>query len=290
LFQQSEGIMGIFSYLKSTIISKVVMAITGVLLLLFLFGHMAGNMQIFTGKEAFNAYAHFLQGLGELLWIIRIVLFLLLVFHVITSVRLKLLNWSAKPDGYKVKNYLKASINARTMFWTGLMIFCFLVFHLLHYTTGTLDPEIYNHNEYYKTNAEFAIDANNAKDYIASQKDNSEKCPEYQKKCCGKITVDGKDVYISKTGEVVFERHDAYLMVIKGFQNPIASILYIIGMLILAFHVTHAIQSAFQTLGFNHPNWFPCIERWSMILGILLAIGYISIPLSILLGLVGGGL
>lgn len=269
--------MGLFSYLKSTIISKVVMAVTGVILLLFLFGHMAGNLQIFLGREVFNTYAHFLQSLGELLWVIRIVLFLALVFHIITSIRLKILNWSAKPTGYKVKNYLKATFNARTMFWTGLLIFCFLVFHLLHYTTGTLEPEIYGHKDYYESNADFAVSASAIPPQALEQGFE------------GEITVDGEKMYISEPGKVVFERHDAYQMVIRGFQNPIASVLYIIGMIILAFHIMHAIQSAFQTLGLNHPNSFPVIERWSIILGVLLALGYIAVPVSILLGLTGGG-
>lgn len=296
--------MGIFCYLKSTIISKVVMAVTGILLLLFLFGHMVGNLQVFAGKDVFNTYAHFLQGLGELLWVIRISLFVFLVLHVITSIRLKMLNWSAKPESYKVKNYLRASINARTMFWTGLLIFCFLVFHLLHYTTGTLDSEIYGHTDYYEGNAMLAVPANpHHHNSIAKPTANisDNECPGHYKSkgdccdranddCCNNVKVDGRRMYVSAVGKVIYERHDAYIMVIKGFQNPIATLLYIIGMIILAFHITHAIQSAFQTLGFNHPNYFPAIQRWSIILGIILALGYISIPVSILLGLVGGGI
>ncbi len=247
------------------------------ILLLFLFGHMAGNLQVFAGREVFNTYAHFLQSLGELLWLIRIGLFLALVFHVITSLRLKFLNWSAKPTGYKMTNFLRATFSARTMFWTGLLIFCFLVFHLLHYTTGTLDPEIYGHPDYYESNAELAVNETAIHPEALAQG------------LEGKITVDGETMYISEAGEVVFERHDAYRMVIEGFRNPIASLLYIVGMIILAFHIMHAIQSAFQTLGFNHPNSFPVIERWSIILGVLLALGYIVVPVSILLGLTGGG-
>ena len=257
--------MGLLNFLKSTILSKVVMASTGVILVLFIIGHTVGNLQIYLGSETFNHYAHFLQGLGELLWIIRIVLFLSLVLHVITAIRLFALNSGAKPVKYKIKKYVRAKLTARTMIWTGLMIFAFLVYHLLHFTTGTIHPENYGHEEYYESNIEY-----------------------YQAEAEGDIEfMDAKYKHV-EDGKVLLERHNAYYMVIKGFQDPISSILYIIGVVLLGFHLSHAIQSCFQTLGIHGPKFTPWMIRLSNALSFIIVVLLISIPITILLGLVGG--
>ncbi|MFP4527998.1 MAG: succinate dehydrogenase cytochrome b subunit [Candidatus Kapaibacterium sp.] len=231
--------MALFDYLKSTILSKIVMAVTGVLLVLYIIGHTLGNLQIYAGRDVFNSYAAALQGLGEGLWIIRIVLILVLVFHIITSVRLKLLNNSTKPTKYQVKQYVVAKLTSRTMFWTGVMIFAFLTYHLLHFTAGVTDPSIYGHVEHYGP-------------------------------------------------QELFERHDVYWMVIQGFQQPVVSIVYIVGVILLGFHLSHAIQSMFQTLGFNHPKYNGFVRGLGPWLSTLIVLGLISIPISILFRLVGG--
>jgi succinate dehydrogenase / fumarate reductase cytochrome b subunit len=130
-------------FLQSTILSKIVMAVTGVILVLFLLGHMAGNLQMYSGPEKMNTYAHFLQGLGGMLWFIRAFLALCALLHIITSVRLKLLNLEARPVQYVMKKWVKASINSRTMLWTGSLIGLFLAYHLLHFTFRTTNPGVY---------------------------------------------------------------------------------------------------------------------------------------------------
>lgn len=259
--------MGLLAYLKSTILSKVVMAVTGVILVLFLTGHMIGNLQIFIGKETFNTYAQFLQGLGELLWVIRGVLILSILLHILTSVYLTFLNNSARPVNYKFRKYIKAKLSSRTMIWTGIMISCFLIYHLMHFTIGTADPEIYGHKEYYEKNTEYVVEDPN-----------------------GSIIADGEKFSEAEGYEILFERHDVYYMVIKGFQKPLAVIFYIIGMIILGFHLNHAIQSMFQTLGIGGPKFTAAMIKISTILSILIALGYIAIPISIISGIVGGGL
>ena len=97
--------MAIMNFLKSSLLSKVVMAATGVILVGFITFHMVGNLQVFIGREVFNAYAEFLQSLGELLWLLRFVLILALLLHILTSVRLTALNMGAKPVKYKVKKW-----------------------------------------------------------------------------------------------------------------------------------------------------------------------------------------
>ncbi len=232
--------MGVLSFLKSTILSKVVMALTGLILVLFIVGHTIGNLQIFLGAEVFNTYAAFLQGLGELLWAIRGGLLIALILHVYTSIRLKLLNSGAKPQAYQVKRYIKSSFGGRTMIWTGLMIFAFLVYHILHFTVGSVQPEHFHYVENFGPNG-------------------------------------------------MFERHDVFKMVILGFRDPLVSGFYVLGVVLLGFHLSHAVQSMFQTLGFNNPKYFGTIEKASGIFGVAIALALISIPVSIFLGF-GGNL
>jgi len=281
--------MILINYLKSTILSKFVMAITGVILVLFVIGHCVGNLQVFLGKDAFNSYAYFLQErLGELLWLIRIGLIAAAEIHIITSVWLKFLNWGAKPTKYQVKNYVKARLTSRTMIWTGIMIFAFLTYHILHFTMGVVHPEDYNKTDYYVTNAVSVDKVNNG---TLNDTEGSDEC------CAEGTATNAKESIINYNGSmykvegdepILSERHDAYAMVISGFQKPLVSILYIIGVILLGFHLNHAIQSSFQTLGYNNPKYFPKIVAGSTILSILIVLCYIAIPISILLGLVGG--
>jgi succinate dehydrogenase / fumarate reductase, cytochrome b subunit len=265
--------MAIFSYLKSTILSKIVMAVTGVLLVLYIIGHTVGNMQVYLGPDPLNTYAHFLQSLGEGLWIIRIVLGIALVLHIITSIKLKLHNMGAKPDKYQVKNYVKATLTSRTMIWTGIMIFAFLIFHLAHFTTGDVNSEDYakNHPEYYKGELHLALDN-----------------PDGTFEVINKEWMSAQQELASESIGIVHSRPDVYYMMVKSFQKWWISVVYIIGVILLGFHLNHAIQSMIQTLGLNHPKYFNCFERASTWLSIIIVLCLISIPITILTGLVGG--
>jgi succinate dehydrogenase / fumarate reductase cytochrome b subunit len=270
------------------------MAITGIILVLYLIGHTLGNMQIYLGKDVLNAYAHFLQSTGELLWVIRIVLFLCVVLHIITSVYLKFYNLGAKPNKYQVKGYVKARLSSRTMIWTGIMIFAFVLYHLLHFTVGVTDPENYakKHLEYYDSKASVfemnemsALSQSNVSNLqnkeVASEGKNSEASKTIYK------SKDGKLYSLEGDEKVLFARPDVYYMVVKGFQNIPVSIFYIIAVVLLGFHLNHAIQSAFQTLGWNHPKYFKKVVAGSTILSIFIVACLISIPITILAGLVG---
>ncbi|MGA2296157.1 MAG: succinate dehydrogenase cytochrome b subunit [FCB group bacterium] len=275
-----------FNYLKSTIMSKIVMGVTGVILVLFIIGHSIGNLQVFVGKEALNNYAYFLQSLGEILWIIRIVLLLCLIFHIITSIRLKFLNLGAKSQKYRVRNYINAKLTARTMIWTGIMVFAFLAYHLLHFTIGVTNPKDYEHHDYYEKNASSFI-----KNPFESMQGNQKQMEDIIAN--NKYTIvkyEGESYLKNPHTKVLFVRHDVYYMVVKGFQNPLITILYIIGVILLGFHLNHAIQSAFQTLGFNHPSYTPKIIAGSTILSTIVVIFFISVPIACLLRIVGGSL
>src|SRR6201996_5801372 len=91
------------SFWGSTNGKKVVMAVTGAIMFLFVIGHVAGNLQIFEGPAKLNAYGHFLHSIGEILWVVRIVLIAAIILHITATVQLGLRNKAARPVGYSRK-------------------------------------------------------------------------------------------------------------------------------------------------------------------------------------------
>ena len=125
---------------SSTIGLKVVMALTGVGLIGFVLIHMLGHLQVFAGRDAYNAYAKFLQGLGELKWLARAGLLGILVAHVMSAVKLNARNQAARPQAYAVKTNKATTPYALSMVYTGFTILAFIGYHLAHFTlnvTGT---------------------------------------------------------------------------------------------------------------------------------------------------------
>lgn len=133
---------------SSVIGKKVVMAVTGAVLILFVIAHMLGNLKMFSGPEEINAYSRFLRevgwpelGYGQLLWIVRSVLFLSVILHITAAVQLTLLNRKARPVGYDSRKNVETTWGAVTMRWGGLLIAIFIVFHLFHFTAGMVGFE-----------------------------------------------------------------------------------------------------------------------------------------------------
>jgi succinate dehydrogenase / fumarate reductase cytochrome b subunit len=213
--------------MRSSLGGKYLVAVTGLLLVLFLVAHLAGNLLLFQGPSAMNQYAQQLRSLGPLLWVARIGLLVIALSHVVLALKLNLANKSARPVPYARKIYLNATLASRTMLPTGLCLLLFIFFHLADFTLRL------TRNEYQ--------------------------------------TIDASNVYET---------------VVAGFSNPIHSTFYILMMIVLGMHLNHGITSLFQTLGVNHPKYNP-IFKWSgPVLGTLLALGFSSLPLSVLLGLV----
>ncbi len=120
--------------LTNTIGRKVLMAVTGFFMLLFVIVHLLGNSSIFLGQSALNTYAEKLHSLGPLVWAFRAFMLAMLGIHVIFGVLLTLENWAANPGKYAVNRKLKANFSSQTMIWTGILLFAFLVYHLLQFT------------------------------------------------------------------------------------------------------------------------------------------------------------
>lgn len=216
---------------SSTLGLKLIVAATGVVLLLFVIGHMAGNLQVFLGREVFNAYGEKLRAFPALLWIARAVIALAAIVHIVATIRLTLLNNAARPIAYAKKSSVKATLGSRTMVLSGLMVLAFVVYHLAHFTWRITNPQ-------YQTMLD------------------------------------------------VHKNPDIYAMVIAGFTNPLIAISYVAAMVLLGFHLSHGISSIFQTAGLATTNSLPKYERAALVITVVVIGGYVSIPLSILLGVV----
>jgi len=120
------------------------MAVTGLLLLLFAIVHMVGHLQMFGGPDMYNTYANFLQNLWEVKWPVRAGLLALIVVHGVVAVGLVSKNRRARPVGYAKYKPVMSSPFARAMVWTGLVLFAFLAFHILHFTVGLVQPETFH--------------------------------------------------------------------------------------------------------------------------------------------------
>lgn len=125
---------------RSSVGAKAVMAVTGVLLLLFVLAHMVGNLQVFSGPDQLNGYAAFLKDLGPLLWAMRLSLLTCLILHVWAATIVVRRNRAARPIAYQMKQDRVSSYAARTMVWSGVLVLAFVIYHLLHFTVGVYDP------------------------------------------------------------------------------------------------------------------------------------------------------
>ncbi|MGC3989614.1 MAG: succinate dehydrogenase cytochrome b subunit [Chthoniobacteraceae bacterium] len=220
----------ISTFYKSSIGKKWIVGITGLILLLFVIGHLIGNLQIFLGQEVFDKYAAFLQGLGDLLWAVRIFLIAAFVTHIVTTILLVIQNRKARPERYAVNHYKRSTLASRTMAISGLIVLCFVIVHLADFTFMKTHPE-------YRT------------------------------------MVDPQGL------------HNAYGMVIAAFQQPLISIFYIVGVFLLCLHLSHGIQSFFQTLGLSSKYLTPKLVTGGRVVAWAIFAGYAIIPLAVLLHL-----
>jgi len=124
---------------------KVVMAVTGVVLILFVIAHRWGNLKSFSGPDEINAYSRFLREVGmpelaygQLLWVVRIILLACVGLHVTAAVQLSRMSWAARPLAYSVKRNVETTFAARLMRWGGALLVAFIAFHLLHLTAGAV--------------------------------------------------------------------------------------------------------------------------------------------------------
>src|ERR1017187_6665171 len=122
------------NYFCSSTGKKFLMAVSGAALFAFIIGHLLGNLQVFLGPEELNRYSAFLHSTGELLWMARGGLLVMVGLHIWTATELTLENRAARPTGYASKDYIEASYASRTMHWSGILVATYILYHLMHFT------------------------------------------------------------------------------------------------------------------------------------------------------------
>jgi succinate dehydrogenase / fumarate reductase cytochrome b subunit len=213
-------------FYRSTVGKKVVMAVTGVIGIAFLIGHAVGNLLVFRGPEALNSYSAFLKSSGEILWLVRGVLLASVILHVIAAYQLTMQNRAARPVGYARREPQVSTLASRTMRWGGALLLAFVIVHILHFTTGTIQPTGY------------------------------------------------------------FRTGDVYGNVVGSFRIWWVTLFYVAAMVALGAHVYHGAWSSVRTIGFARPSENPLHRRVALGIALFLWLGFTSIPIAVLFGVV----
>lgn len=215
----------------TTIGKKVAMALAGLVLFGYLVLHLIGNLKVFTGEQHFNEYSEFLRTVGapalghsQLLWIVRLILLAALLVHVVAYLQLWAKSRAARTVGYRKYEPEVFSRASRAMKWGGIAILLFVVYHILHLTTGDAHPE--------------------------------------------------------------FIQHQPYRNLVNGFQDPLASIIYVIAMIAIGLHVYHGLWSATQTLALNNKHYNHLRRPIALGIALVITLGFLSVPFAVWLGIV----
>ena len=128
---------------QSSVGRKIIMAVTGIVLVSFVCVHLLGNSSMFVGADAINAYAQKLHSLGPFVWVFRLVMLAAFAIHLVFGIQLTLENRAATPESNVQVKRLKTGFGAETMIVSGGVLFCFVVYHILHFTARVTNPEIY---------------------------------------------------------------------------------------------------------------------------------------------------
>jgi succinate dehydrogenase / fumarate reductase cytochrome b subunit len=218
-------------FFESSIIRKQIVAVTGIAMVMFILGHLAGNLLILLGPKAFNDYAAMLASIPEVLWVARIGLAISLVLHVYFTIALTIENRAARGGAYAVSSSKGDTGFARKfMIYTGLLLLFVFFFHLRDFTFG---------------------DKEGASSVVAG--------------------LNG--------GESL----GLFGLVWNSFLFVPRSVIYILFVSSVGLHLSHGVQSLFQTLGINHERWTPLVKKVSVALGLIVAVGFSSIPLFVLI-------
>ncbi len=242
--------MNLVGYLFcSSIGRKIIMAVTGLILIGFVAGHLVGNLQIFQEPDHINGYGQFLHSLGALLWVARLVIIASVVLHIWAATALTLENKKARGTDYGFKHTIQATLASRAMRWTGYIVLAFLLYHLAHFTVGLAQTGTFKENlPHYTMGSDYRV--------------------------AGFVAVK------AGTPEVL----DVYNMVVLGFQNPIVSLFYIIAVGLLSVHLLHGIDSLFQTLGLRNAKWSAGLHKIAVVLCLVYFLGNLAIPGAVLAG------
>ncbi len=281
----------------ASISKKIVVACVGLFLALFLLVHLGINLCLLRPDHGawFTAAANFM-GTNYVVKVFEIVLMMVIFVHIVLTIAVQIQNWKARPVRYHECSKTKTSPMSKYMIWTGGLIVCFLLLHFMNFyfvKIGWVEGE-------YMIKTEKLITPEMQQEYL---KFSQGQLPEaeaaaFQEKMTAIQSLMEKaqqENLISPNAEWInrltpediaplqheiegFEP-DFYHMSINLFQNKAYSIVYIILFIVLGFHLVHAFQSSFQTLGLNHNKYNCFIKACSWIYSICIAVGFSIIPI-----------
>jgi succinate dehydrogenase / fumarate reductase cytochrome b subunit len=216
---------GFVSTLGTSILKKQLAAVSGLMLVFFIISHLAGNLFIFGGPEAFNGYAEKLASMGPLLWVARVGLVTVFAMHIYFTFRVTLENLAARRTRYAVYRAVgERSYATRSMFITGVMILLFLFLHLWDFTLAEKEGPFSLVNE---------------------------------------------------------QQLGLYGLVWNRFLNPARAVVYVAAMCAVGLHLAHAVESTFQTFGLHDERFMPLMRTLSAAFGLVIALGFSSIPVYV---------
>ncbi len=218
----------LWNFISSSIGKKLLMALSGLFFCSFLLVHMAGNMTIFIGSDAFNNYTTIMSS-ASINKVLEVGMVLLFLVHIITSATLTLENRAARPERYTMDvSAGKRTFMSSNMFVTGSIVLAFVVIHLINFKYGNWSNAPGSTNTMFDLLADF-------------------------------------------------------------YGNAFYTIAYVIAVFVLGFHLNHAFQSAFQTLGLNHKKYTPFIQKLGTLYSIVIALGFASFPVYFFLKQLSAG-
>jgi len=145
------------TFWRSTVGKKIVMAVTGAIGWGYLIAHMTGNLLVFRGAAKIDAYAGFLKSNLSLLWTVRSILFVAVIAHIVAAFQLARISQKSRPIGYERWRPVGSDFASRTMRWTGPIVGIFIVYHLLHFTLGTVHPDFHAGQVYHNITTGFRV-------------------------------------------------------------------------------------------------------------------------------------
>ena len=223
------------------------MAITGVILIGFVIGHLVGNLQVFQDPDHLNGYAAFLHHLGPLLWVARIGLLVAVIIHIWAATVLTLENHAARDVSYGVTHTIQATLSSRLMRWT-VVVLAFLLYHLAHFTLGFVQSATFKeHLQPYTMTGDYRV----------------------------------AGFPVVKAGAEVL---DVRTMVILGFQQPVVALFYLVAVGLLSLHLLHGFDSLFQTFGWRSAKWASALRAIAIVFCAAYFFLNATIPASVLLG------
>lgn len=264
--------------LKSSIAKKYWMAFTGLFLCLFLSGHLAGNLQlIFSDALHFNQYALFMTT-NPAVKILSYVTYISILFHAIDGIVLTIQNKKARPVAYAKTDGSSSSFSSRNMAVLGTIILVFIVTHMVNFWAVMH----FDKNMPLQT-ISIGVQGQEQEYYLTTDGGYLPKAQVDQKM----IKIENRTEFFDAAANVKIKEgyKDLHKITVAFFKDPktglIATILYVLAMFTLAFHLLHGFQSAFQSLGLNNPKYTPAIKKAGAVFAIIVPLLFAIIPVYI---------